>query len=95
MKRLLFIALLCCTFVLQGVAQSPNNADCLTSILWTGQKIHVLSVDGPGNSLEISGNEQGNEMYFIEEKNTVWIRFIAPVDGELTFDLVPDNPIDD
>lgn len=95
MSRLFLFILAYCFGIGFVFSQGGNNADCLTSILWTGQKISVESVNGPGSNIEITGNERGNEMYFTEEKNTVWIRFIAPVDGELTFDLVPDVPSDD
>ncbi|MEQ8324736.1 MAG: OmpA family protein [Vicingaceae bacterium] len=72
-----------------------QHSDCQDPIVVEGLHLSINKVDGPGKVLEIKGNKLGNERYFTEEHNTVWLLLKAPGDGEMTFEITPQDPNDD
>lgn len=51
--------------------------------------------DGFGASLEFSGNSTTDSLFIEDEHNTVWYKYIAPCNCELTFDIIPVSLQDD
>lgn len=77
-----------------GYAQNEST-DCSGALQISGDEIVISKVSGYGKNLEISGNHLGNEMYFTDEHNTVWLRFLSPLNATFTFDIIPANPKED
>lgn len=82
----LFILLMCglCT-----LGQSPN--DCTDALLVCGSTSFGLEPDGVGfDEFSLPGNTRPPCYSF--NLNTIWLRLVIEEAGELTFDLIPDNP---
>lgn len=73
-----------------------ENADCASPVL---VKDTILfsphTPKGIGNDLEIHDNPEDDLMYFENEHNTIWYKFLARETGQLTFDIIPVDPHDD
>jgi outer membrane protein OmpA-like peptidoglycan-associated protein len=73
-----------------------ENADCDHTILVTDSIVFSPnSPQGSGNALEIQGNASNDPKFFEKEHNTIWYRYIAPDNGQLTFDIIPVSKNDD
>jgi outer membrane protein OmpA-like peptidoglycan-associated protein len=73
-----------------------ENADCNSAIVVKDSVVISLqSPHGSGYDMEVKGNSPTDIYYFEEEHNTVWYRFYADADYELTFDIIPMNENDD
>lgn len=73
-----------------------ENADCGHPI--TVNDTVLFSPNSPigtGNEFEIKGHAADDPMYFEQEHNTVWYRYVAPDAGQLTFDIIPVSQEDD
>ena len=77
------------------MANGQGNGDCENALEITDVQATIGAVEGFGSILEFSGNQLGNNMYFTDEHNSVWLSFKARYDGELSFDITPRNPKDD
>ena len=106
MLRLLFILFLlsvtCISFCqepkLISKKLSPVSSDCSHPIVI---KLSKSTVYGPtvapadfGKQKEISGNKK-SKYYFEEEHHSAWYAFSIPVDGDLVFEIVPEDINDD
>ena len=93
MKHLVFLILFPISFSFV-FSQSPEG-DCKNALVVSQDQIVISKVEGHGQVLEISGNQLGNDMYFTDEHNTVWLSFKIPFDAELSFHIVPAVAKDD
>lgn len=67
-----------------------ENGDCTSPIAVTDSILFSPhSPKGFGNITEIKDNKSDDTLYFEEEHNTVWYKFIAKESGNLTFDIIP------
>lgn len=90
--KLFLVLLLVCCFTSLSVAQ---HADCSTMITLEDTVYKAKNITGYGKVREFKGYSSENIKFFEEEKNTIWYKIKSPVDGQLTFDILPDNHQDD
>lgn len=76
-------------------ASAQNNCDCINAK--QVQKGEALSFGnkGAGKLLEITETDIKSLYFFEKEHNTSWFKFEAREDVNITFDIIPDNPVDD
>ncbi len=73
-----------------------ENADCSGAIIDFDSILYSPnSPKGGGNISEIKDNKHDDTLYFENEHNTIWYKFIAKENGNLTFDIIPVNQNDD
>lgn len=73
-----------------------ENADCTTPILITDTVVTSLeSPKGYGNELEFFDNAPDDVLYVEKEHHTVWYKFWARQDCDLSFDIIPVSKNDD
>jgi outer membrane protein OmpA-like peptidoglycan-associated protein len=73
-----------------------ENADCASAILVKDTIVFSPHTPkGIGNDLEIHDNPEDDLMYFENEHNTIWYKFLAWETAQLTFDIIPVDPNDD
>ena len=94
-----FVIFIILVLSFQAIAQLDVSqaGDCNKAIrINTKQKVGPTTPpNGPGKKLEISGNPKTSIYFFEEEHNTVWYQFMAIQDGNLIFDIIPENVEDD
>lgn len=74
----------------QNAAILPENADASRPIMITDTLFGPTAApSGFGNILEFEGNSIDDSLFIEEEHNTVWYKYIAPCNCELTFDIIP------
>ncbi|MCW3104688.1 MAG: hypothetical protein JWO09_3128 [Bacteroidetes bacterium] len=80
----------------QVVKIVKENADCAHAVYVTDSVVFCPdSPRGAGNILEIKDNAADDPLHFEMEHNTVWYKYVVPENGQLTFDLVPEDANDD
>jgi len=74
-----------------------NAADCKNAVeIFTDRITYTNQIPvGFGALLEFKNNHARSLYYPIQEHNTVWYYFIAPKDGLLSFEIVPQKAEDD
>lgn len=73
-----------------------ENADCSNPIFINDSILFSsVSPKGYGSKAEIESKRTDDTLYFETEHNTVWYKFIAPVTGTLTFNILPVAVSDD
>lgn len=73
-----------------------ENADCSNPIFINDSILFSsVSPKGYGSKAEIESKRPDDTLHFETEHNTVWYKFIAPVTGALTFNILPVAVSDD
>jgi len=82
-----------------SITLKPISPDCAGAIQITlGKKtVYGLTVppNGFGKVKEIHASEKKSVYFFDKEHNTAWYYFDVVYEGELVFEIVPQNPADD
>jgi len=75
---------------------TAENADCYGAVVITDSVFGpVFPGRGPGHVVEIRDNADDDPMYLEKEHHSIWYKFRAPWDCDMTFDIVPMNQKDD
>ena len=68
---------------------AKENSDCSGALKMEGKVMGPIQLRGGyGNVLEVEGYDFGNPQFIRQEHNSLWIKWQAPVDTELTFDII-------
>src|SRR5579863_2985170 len=80
-------------------ALKPIACDCKNavdiSVGWNVKYGPTVDTKGYGDIQEIPLHDKHSKYYFETEHNSAWYKIKIVQDGELVFDIIPENPHDD